>query len=39
MQEIFIKRGWVNLEDCPRANRAAISGFELNGDMMNSSGW
>jgi perosamine synthetase len=29
MQEIFIKRGWVNLEDCPRANRSALSSFYL----------
>jgi perosamine synthetase len=29
MQEIFIKRGWVNLEDCPKANRAALSSFYL----------
>ena len=29
MQEIFINRGWVNLEDCPRANRVALSSFYL----------
>ena len=29
MQEIFINRGWVNLDDCPRANRVATSSFYL----------
>jgi perosamine synthetase len=29
MQEIFINRGWVNLEDCPKANRVALSSFYL----------
>ncbi len=29
MQDIFIKKGWVNLEDCPRANSAALRGFYL----------
>jgi perosamine synthetase len=29
MQEIFINKGWVNLQDCPKANRAALSSFYL----------
>jgi len=29
MQDIFIKKGWTNLEDCPRANSVALRGFYL----------
>lgn len=29
MQEIFIKRGWTRLEECPRANDVATKGFYL----------
>ncbi len=29
MQEIFIKRGWVNGDECPMANHIAKSGFYL----------
>jgi dTDP-4-amino-4,6-dideoxygalactose transaminase len=29
MQEIFIRRGLVNIEDCPRANSVASSSFYL----------
>lgn len=29
MQEIFIKRGWVKIDDCPVANEIAENGFYL----------
>lgn len=29
MQEIFLKRGWTRLEDCPNANKVAFSSFYL----------
>ena len=29
MQDIFIKRGWTRLEDCPKANDVALSSFYL----------
>lgn len=29
MQEIFIRKGWTNLEDCPKANAIAMSSFYL----------
>lgn len=29
MQEIFINRGWVKMEACPRANKVAFSSFYL----------
>lgn len=29
MQDIFIKRGWTKLKDCPRANKTALNGFYL----------
>jgi perosamine synthetase len=29
MQDIFIARGWTKLEECPLANKAAMTGFYL----------
>jgi perosamine synthetase len=29
MQDIFIRRGWTNTEDCPKANDVALRGFYL----------
>ena len=29
LQEIFLKRGWTKVEDCPNANKVAYSSFYL----------